>query len=111
MRGVFAGVQVDYNLSVFNPAVAANALATARLFAGAIPGLNNVVNAVSSGNQFCTSLATETGLGAYGGERLCSATPQDFDRSNQVVRGKTLEADVRPSFIELEDELKARKGK
>lgn len=84
--------QVDYNLSVFNPAVAANALATARLFAGAIPGLNNVVNAVSSGNQFCTSLATETGLGAYGGERLCSATPQDFDRSNQVVRGKTLEA-------------------
>lgn len=84
--------QVDYNLSVFNPAVAANALATARLFAGAIPGLNNVVNAVSSGNQFCTSLPTETGLGAYGGERLCSATPQDFDRSNQVVRGKTLEA-------------------
>jgi len=84
--------QVDYNLSVFNPAVAANALATARLFAGAIPGLNNVVNAVSSGSQFCTSLPTETGLGAYGGERLCSATPQDFDRSNQVVRGKTLEA-------------------
>jgi len=84
--------QVDYNLSVFNPAVAANALATARLLAGAIPGLNNVVNAVSSGNQFCTSLPTPTGLGAYGGERLCSATPQDFDRSNQVVRGKTLEA-------------------
>ena len=84
--------QVDYNLSVFNPAVAANAIATATAFSAAIPGLANVVNAVSSGNQFCTSLAEESGLGSYGGQRLCSATPQDFDRSNQIVRAKTVEA-------------------
>jgi iron complex outermembrane recepter protein len=84
--------QVDYNLSVFNPAVAANALATATAFSAAIPGLANVVNAVSSGNQFCTSLSEESGLGAYGGQRLCSATPQDFDRSNQITRAKTVEA-------------------
>ena len=83
---------VDYNLSVFNPAVARAALTTASAFSAAIPGLANVVNAVSSGNQFCTSLPEETGLGAYGGNRLCSATPQDFDRSNQIVRGKTVEA-------------------
>ncbi len=83
--------QVDYNLSVFNPAVAASALATANAFAAAIPGLANVVSATSSGNQFCTSDAEETGLGAYGGFRSCSATPQDFDRSNQIVRGKTIE--------------------
>ncbi len=89
---------VDYNLSVFNPAVAATAVATARAFSAAIPGLTNVVNAVSNGGQFCTSLAEETGLGAYGGQRFCSATPQDFDRSNQLVRAKTLEAIISSQF-------------
>jgi outer membrane receptor protein involved in Fe transport len=84
--------QVDYNLSVFNPAVAATALATARAFSAAIPGLSNVVAATSSGASFCTSQPEESGLGSYGGNRLCSSTPQDFDRSNQIVRGKTLEA-------------------
>ncbi|WP_156256837.1 TonB-dependent receptor [Sandarakinorhabdus oryzae] len=83
---------VDYNMSVFNPAVAASAIATATAFSAAIPGLTNVVNAVSSGGQFCTSLPVENGLGAYGGQRLCSATPQDFDRSNQRTKAKTLEA-------------------
>ncbi|MEI6486262.1 MAG: TonB-dependent receptor [Sphingomonadales bacterium] len=82
---------VDYNLSVFNPAVASNALATARAFSAAIPGLTNVINAVSSGSQFCTSLPVENGLGSYGGQRLCAATPQDFDRSNQRTSAKTLE--------------------
>lgn len=90
--------QVDYNLSVFNPAVARNALNTAQAFSAAIPGLANVVNAISSGNQFCTSLAEETGLGAYGGNRLCSSTPQDFDRSNQIVRAKTVEAIINSEF-------------
>ncbi len=89
---------VDYNQSVFNPAVATAALATARAFSAAIPGLTNVVNAISSGNQFCTSLSEESGLGAYGGQRSCSATPQDFDRSNQIVRAKTLEAIVSSEF-------------
>ncbi len=89
---------VDYNLSVFNPAVARAALTTATAVSAAIPGLANVVNAVSSGNNFCTSLPEETGLGSYGGFRTCSATPQDFDRSNQIVRGKTLEAIVSSEF-------------
>jgi outer membrane receptor protein involved in Fe transport len=89
---------VDYNQSVFNPAVANSALATARAFSAAIPGLTNVVNAISSGNQFCTSLSEESGLGAYGGQRSCSATPQDFDRSNQIVRAKTLEAIISSQF-------------
>ena len=89
---------VDYNLSVFNPAVARNALTTATAFSAAIPGLANVVNAVSSGSQFCTSLPVENGLGAYGGQRLCSATPQDFDRSNQRVQGKTVEGIITSEF-------------
>jgi len=92
--------QVDYNLSVFNPAVAATAVATLR-GASAAPGLGglaNVVNAISSGSQFCTSLSEESGLGAYGGKRLCSATPQDFDRSNQTLSAKTVEAIVSSQF-------------
>jgi iron complex outermembrane recepter protein len=82
---------VDYNLSVFNPAVARGALTTAQAFSAAIPGLANVVNATSQGANFCTSLPVENGLGAYGGQRTCSATPQDFDRSNQRVSAKTVE--------------------
>ena len=89
---------IDYNQSVFNPAVANAALATARAFSAAIPGLTNVVNAISNGAQFCTSQPEETGLGAYGGFRDCFSTPQDFDRSNQIVRGKTLEAIVSSEF-------------
>ena len=89
---------IDYNQSVFNPAVATAALATARAFSAAIPGLTNVVNAVSNGAQFCTSQTEESGLGAYGGKRDCFSTPQDFDRSNQIVRGKTLEAIVSSEF-------------
>ena len=89
---------VDYNLSVFNPAVAAAAVATARAFSGAIPGLTNVVNAVSNGSQFCTSNAEPTGLGAYGGNRTCSATPQDFDRSNYTGQTKTAEVIISSEF-------------
>jgi outer membrane receptor protein involved in Fe transport len=89
---------VDYNQSVFNPAVANSALATARAFSAAIPGLSNVVNAVSNGAQFCTSQPVENGLGAYGGFRDCFSTPQDFDRSNQIVRAKTVEAIVSSQF-------------
>ena len=84
--------QVDYNLSVFNPAIAAGGVGALNALSGAIPGLSNVANAISSGNQFCTSLSEESGLGSFGGQRLCSATPQDFDRSNQIVRAKTVEA-------------------
>ncbi|OYX78025.1 MAG: TonB-dependent receptor [Sphingomonadales bacterium 32-65-25] len=81
---------VDYNQSVFNPAVASAGLAQF-----AFP---QVGAAIRSGAQFCTSLAEESGLGAYGGQRSCSATPQDFDRSNQIVRAKTLEAIVSSEF-------------
>ncbi|WP_416909251.1 MAG: TonB-dependent receptor [Polymorphobacter sp.] len=76
--------QVDYNLSVFDPAVASAGLANAAFLGGAVPalaGLATVVDAISSGNQFCTSLAEETGTGSFGGNRLCSDTAQDFDRS------------------------------
>ena len=81
---------VDYNLSVFNPAVASAGLATA-----AFP---QVGAAIRSGAQFCTSQAEGSGLGAYGGNRVCSATPQDFDRSVESRRAKTLEAIITSEF-------------
>lgn len=82
--------QQDYNLSVQNRALFAPALATLSAAAGGlVPGLpasyfSPIANALipngPTGN-LCTSLAEETGTGAYGGHRMCSATPQDFDRS------------------------------
>jgi len=90
--------QVDYNLSVFNPSVAAASAGALNALSGAIPGLSNVASAITSGNQFCTSQSEETGLGSFGGQRVCSATPQDFDRSNQLVRAKTLEAIISSQF-------------
>jgi iron complex outermembrane recepter protein len=78
----------DYNLSVTNPAGYAQGLATLNAFANGAGGpalrqFGAVQNAVLSNGQYCTSLAEETGTGAFGGNRLCSATPQDFDRSRQ----------------------------
>ncbi|MBL0913991.1 MAG: TonB-dependent receptor [Sphingopyxis sp.] len=84
--------QQDYNLSIQNRsfyAPALNALAAAA--AGGIPGLPAsyfapiaaaIIPNGPNGN-LCTSLSEETGLGAYGGFKTCSATPQDFARSTQ----------------------------
>jgi outer membrane receptor protein involved in Fe transport len=90
--------EVDYNLSVFNPVVAAGALARAGAVAPLVPGLAQTIAAVSSGGQFCTSLADPTGLGSFGGNRLCSSTPQDFDRSVERRRAYTAEAIINSQF-------------
>ncbi|KTE22553.1 TonB-dependent receptor [Sphingopyxis sp. H050] len=84
--------QQDYNLSIQDRSFFAPALgALAAAAAGGIPGLpasyfSPIAAALipngPTGN-LCTSLSEETGLGAYGGFKTCTATPQDFDRSNQ----------------------------
>lgn len=90
----------DYNLSVQNRALYAPALNTlAAAAAGAIPGLpaayfQPIANALipqGPNGPICTSLAEETGTGAYTGKRLCSMTPQDFDRSNVTSRDWSVE--------------------
>ena len=93
----------DYNLSVQNRALLTPGLtglqiaATGGLGAGLIPYFAPLYNAITPGGPngpLCTSLAEETGTGAFGGHRVCSATPQDFDRSNQNQSSWTAEAIV-----------------
>ncbi len=91
----------DYNLSVQNRANYLPGL-TALNTAGTtgIPGLpvsyfapvRNALIPNGPGNVICTSLSEETNTGAYGGHRICSMTPQDFDRSNAYQSSWTAEA-------------------
>ena len=97
----------DYNLSVQNRAVMTPGLTTlAGLAAGAggaalVPLLKPIYDALTptgpAGN-LCTSLAEFTGTGSYGGHKLCSATPQDFDRSNQVNQDWSVEGIITSDF-------------
>ncbi|MDP3907707.1 TonB-dependent receptor [Novosphingobium sp.] len=107
LSGNYQEVEVDssqdYNNSVQNravyaPALAALASARAGGFGAAVQTyLTPVYNALTpngAAGQLCTSLAEETGTGAFGGHRVCSMTPQDFDRSNQKQSSWTAEAIV-----------------
>ncbi|MFM7029432.1 MAG: TonB-dependent receptor [Chakrabartia sp.] len=92
----------DYNLSVQNRNIYTGALtALATIASGVVPGtsalvpyLKPIYDALTPGGpsgQLCTSLAETTGTGAYGGHKLCAATPQDFDRSNQTSKDWSME--------------------
>jgi iron complex outermembrane recepter protein len=83
----------DYNLSVQNRAVYAPALNTLQALATGAGGaalqayLNPIRAAIipnGPNGTLCTSDTDPTGLGAYGGNKICSNSPQDFDRSNQT---------------------------
>jgi iron complex outermembrane recepter protein len=93
----------DYNLSVQNRAVYAPALgalaaaANGDFGAGLQTYLRPVQQALipnGAAGVLCTSLAEETGTGAFGGHRLCANTPEDFDRSNQYTTSWSAEAIV-----------------
>ncbi len=97
----------DYNLSVQNRARYAPALSTlAAAGAGLVPGLpaayfSPIVSALipgGPGGRLCTSDTDEAGVGAFGGNRICSATPQDFDRSNQSSRDWSIEGILTSDF-------------
>jgi iron complex outermembrane recepter protein len=102
LSGTYQKVEVDssqdYNLSVQNRSVFAAGLGTlAAAAAGQVPGLpasffTPIASAIipnGPNGDLCTSLPEETGTGAYGGFRSCSATPTDFDRSNQTQEAYT----------------------
>ena len=84
----------DYNLSVQNRALYAPALGALQA-SNANPYLAPVYAALTpngASGVLCTSLAEETGTGAFGGHRICSNTPQDFDRSNEYQTSWSAEA-------------------
>ncbi|QJB68514.1 TonB-dependent receptor [Parasphingorhabdus halotolerans] len=87
----------DYNTGVQSRTTLDPAIA----FLGALSGVGGplaafrpVLNAVTSGTQLCTSDTDETGLGSFGGNRLCADTPLQFDRSNQDQDSWSAEAIV-----------------
>ncbi len=90
----------DYTLSVANRALYATALANLQAAragsfgAGLQTYLTPVANALipnGATGQLCTSDTEETGTGSFGGHRICSLTPQDFDRSNQKSKDWSIE--------------------
>jgi iron complex outermembrane recepter protein len=98
----------DYSLSVQNAAPFAQGLNTLAAYAAGAAGpviqsavtpfYNAILPRGANGGTYCTSLAEETGTGGFGGQNFCSSTPQDFDRSNQYLKGWTVEGIVSTEF-------------
>lgn len=99
--------QQDYFLSVLDRSSFATGLNTlAAAAAGAVPGLPAAYFApvaralIPNGpsGPLCTSQAEFSQTGVFGGFGLCSATPQEFDRSNQVTRDWSVEGILTSDF-------------
>lgn len=91
----------DYNLSVQNRAVYTPGMTNLVNLSRVIPQFAPMVAALlpgGAGGELCSSLSEETGTGVYGGHKYCSATPQDFDRSNQKLKAWTVEGIVSTEF-------------
>ncbi|MBO9694914.1 MAG: TonB-dependent receptor [Sphingopyxis sp.] len=82
----------DYNSNIGNRALYATGLATLQaaangaLGAALAPYFRPVAAAIIPNGptgQLCTSLAEESGYGAFGGKKICSDQSLQFDRSNQ----------------------------
>ncbi len=96
--------QQDYNLTVQNAAGYAPGLgllgayangAAGPLFDAAFsPFYNAILPQGAAGGVYCTSQSEETGTGIFNGNSFCDATPQDYDRSNQKLKGWTVEGIV-----------------
>ncbi len=95
--------QQDYNLSVQDRSLFAPGLGTLAAYAaGALgPAVQGVFAPIAGrlipqgpNGPLCVSLSEETGVGIYGASPIgaCDSTPQDFDRSNQMLNAWTGEA-------------------
>jgi outer membrane receptor protein involved in Fe transport len=96
----------DYNLSVQNRAIYAAGLNTLAAYAAGAAGpllgqMSNVANAIipnGPNGQLCVSDIDPAGVGAYGGKKICSDTPQDFDQSDQKIDAWTVEGILTSEF-------------
>jgi iron complex outermembrane recepter protein len=111
LSGVYQEARVDsrqdYNLSVQDRSFMAPALNTLQALAtgGGGAALQTYLNPIRAalipngpGGTLCTSDTDPTGLGSYGGNRICSTTPQDFDRSNQDQSSWSAELNIGSDF-------------
>ena len=87
----------DYNTSVVNRTTFDAALGTLAFLSQPgfpLAAFRPVLDAVTSGTQLCTSETDPTGLGSFGGNRICADTPISLDRSNQDQTSWSAEATV-----------------
>ncbi len=104
VTGLYQKTQVesrqDYNLSVANRAVYAGGLASLSAAAGGLLGaglqtyLKPIADALipaGPNGTLCTSDTDLTGVGSFGGNKICAATPLDFDRSRTSGRSWSVE--------------------
>ncbi|BAI98724.1 TonB-dependent receptor [Sphingobium sp. TA15] len=96
----------DYNLSVNNAALFLPGLSTLQAYGNGVAGpslaqFGRVAAALipnGPAGPYCTSIVEPSATGAFGGHSLCSATPQDFDRTSLFGRAFTGEAIVASKF-------------
>ena len=97
----------DYNLSVQNRAVMTPGLTALAGLAGGAGGaalgsylkpIYDALTPTGPAGNLCTSLPETTGTGSYGGYKVCSATPQDFDRSTQANKDWSVEGIITSDF-------------
>ena len=96
----------DYNLSVQNPAIYQPGLQTLLAYAGGAGGpaltqfkrVSDALIPSGAAGPYCTSLPDTTGVGAFGGNKFCSSTPQDFDQSSYRNKAYTGEGIISSQF-------------
>ncbi len=99
----------DYTLSIqdragFAPALntlavfAANGIPTGLAAPAFVPGSSAYFSPIASAiipggpnGNLCTSDTEFSGMGSFGGKKICAATPLDFDRSNQTSKDWSVE--------------------
>ncbi|MFN7323601.1 MAG: TonB-dependent receptor domain-containing protein, partial [Sphingomonadales bacterium] len=99
----------DYTLSIqdragFAPALntlavfAANGIPTGLAAPAFVPGSSAYFNPLAAAiipggpnGNLCTSDTEFSGMGSFGGKKICAATPLDFDRSNQTSKDWSVE--------------------
>lgn len=93
----------DYNLATENSYAGNVGLNT--LYATAVPGgpyafLANMRNALipNGPGTLCQSTPDPSGVGVYGGNKICAPTSLDFDRSRASIRQYSAEAHIDSSF-------------
>ncbi len=91
----------DYNNSVQNRAIYQAGINNLFGLATVLPQFQPMLAAIFPNGptgDICVSLPEETGTGVFGGHKLCGPTAQDFDRSNQYLKGWTVEGIVSTDF-------------
>ena len=91
----------DYNNSVQNRALYQPGINNLFGLATILPQFQPMLAAIFPNGptgDLCVSLPEETGMGVFGGNKYCSATPQDFDRSNQYLKAWTVEGILSTDF-------------